>query len=79
MGLKYIMSCWTIQEGGIQRWKNITEGFSGEKGYKWSSTTERGVVKDLETDKRSFKMDRMCEHKNKSERERWYRDKKLYC
>lgn len=45
------MSCWIIQEGGIQRWKNITEGFGGEKGYKGSSTTEHVVVKDLETEK----------------------------
>lgn len=27
-------------------------------------------MKDLETDKRIFKMDRTCEHKNKCERER---------
>lgn len=35
-------------------------------------------MKDLETDKRSFKMDRTCEHKNKCERERDGTETKSY-
>lgn len=42
----------------------------GKRDIKGLARLNRGVVKDLETDKRSFKMDRMCGHKNKCERER---------
>lgn len=59
MGLKYVIDAGLSKREESSDGKTFQKDLVGKRDIKGLARLNRGVVKDLETDKRSFKMDRM--------------------